>query len=334
MKVSVANFQALRKVSLEVTGFTVLTGPTDRGKSALVRAIRGAFFGFPGDFYVRRGESIGGVNVTFADTAIKWRKVPTGKKAPGRETSLEIGGNLFTKIGKDHAKLTEPIGLKELQLSDSRLCPQVALQFDMPFMLAGISDTGVAEAFKLLGRGDVVTDARKMAKSDQRQVEVELELRKKDLLDLEVDIAARLPVRALYTEVDAFKNDFFTIEKSMTTRKELVGLIQELDGLKDYEVPELSVDTDKAQEAIEVWSILMQYIGIPDLEIPEVPKEVSRGYLELLESVMKLQNLESEIQAISGDIDQKDIRAKEIDKEEGELRIALGKCPLCNGSLL
>src|SRR6187401_3651056 len=55
MKISIRNFQSLGKVDLDVEGLTVLVGASHRGKSALIRAVEGALFNKPGNYFVRNG---------------------------------------------------------------------------------------------------------------------------------------------------------------------------------------------------------------------------------------------------------------------------------------
>lgn len=55
-EVVIANYQSLRKVKLRLGQFTVITGPTGSGKSALVRAVQLLAFNAPGTDYVTHGE--------------------------------------------------------------------------------------------------------------------------------------------------------------------------------------------------------------------------------------------------------------------------------------
>ena len=56
MKLIVENFQSLKKAEIEIPiGFTSITGPSDIGKSAIVRAFQAAVFGWPSYWFVRNG---------------------------------------------------------------------------------------------------------------------------------------------------------------------------------------------------------------------------------------------------------------------------------------
>ena len=55
-KLSAKNFQSWRDFSLPMTGFTVIIGPSDRGKSAIIRALRGVLRNQVGANHITYGE--------------------------------------------------------------------------------------------------------------------------------------------------------------------------------------------------------------------------------------------------------------------------------------
>lgn len=120
--------------TLLIRGFTVLTGKSNLGKSAVIRALTGALFGAPGDYYIRDNQKQSGVGLGFKDLKLKWLKVRTGAAVLGRETSLELNGKKHTKLGRDHAALTEPFGFKKIKTQYTEICPQIADQMDKPFL--------------------------------------------------------------------------------------------------------------------------------------------------------------------------------------------------------
>ena len=69
MKVTVENFQSIKRAEIDVDGFTVITGPNNSGKTALMRAIRGAFQNAPGSAFIRHGEKECRVEVDLGDTS-------------------------------------------------------------------------------------------------------------------------------------------------------------------------------------------------------------------------------------------------------------------------
>jgi len=137
MKIRVRNFQSLDDVSIDVEGFTVLTGKSNIGKSALTRAITGAIFGIPGDAYVQRGSNTTRVSLSDPEFGLIWRKVKV--KRASEETALQImqagETSFYTKLGREHSKLTAPLKLLEIKVSSGKVFrPQFAAQHDPIFL--------------------------------------------------------------------------------------------------------------------------------------------------------------------------------------------------------
>ena len=234
MRLKIRNFQSIRKAELEISGFTVITGKSNVGKTALVRAVQAAFFGIPGDYFIREGETFTGVALFDDDLEIIWRK--TKKPDPKKPSALQVNGVVHTKIGKDHMRLTEPCGVFELQTSQARTRPQFAMQHDSIFMLAE-TETTVAEVLKLLGRIDVVTTAQRNAKRDlsssamKRKVrEGDLEVAKEKLKELEY-------VPGLRIELEKVTENYQLMDEKNEERSSLVKKITRMMELKPYKIP-------------------------------------------------------------------------------------------------
>jgi DNA repair protein SbcC/Rad50 len=147
----IRNYQSLRHVKLKLGRFTVITGPTGSGKSAIFRAIRLAAFNARGTSYIRTGEKTCYVGLSGSsdttpddDWALGIRRGARGQdlyviSLPGREAEE------FTKLsGQVPAPVAELHKLTELNFSS---------QFDPPFLL---SDTG-GEIARVLGKLTKVT---------------------------------------------------------------------------------------------------------------------------------------------------------------------------------
>lgn len=201
MKVKVKNYQAIANAELTLEGLTVITGRSNIGKTALMRAIRAAFFGNPGDYYIREGEDYAGVALEDGTDKIVWRKVRT--PSPAKQTALQVNGKTHTKLGRDHGKLTEELGVFELSVGGKALSPQFARQHDPIFLLTE-SDTAAAEVFKMLGRVDVITTAQAAAKRDLKSAESTLKVRETDrekALRLRDELAAVPGQRAAFNQL-------------------------------------------------------------------------------------------------------------------------------------
>ena len=77
VKVRIRNYQSLEDVEFEVAGFTCISGPTNIGKSAIVRAISGALLNAPAIKAVRKGKKFCTVELDGGDWSLKWEKSKT-----------------------------------------------------------------------------------------------------------------------------------------------------------------------------------------------------------------------------------------------------------------
>lgn len=325
MKVVVKNYQSIADATLEVEGFTAVTGKTNTGKSALVRALSAACYGHPGDHYVREGKDQAAVGMWLDDgTELKWYKVPTGKKSPGRETMLVINGQKHTKLGKEHHLVTEPLGFKTIDTTLKSLRPQVAGQWDGVFLLAENEST-VAEAFKVLGRGDVVAKARDLAKKDWGKVAVEINTREEDASGKKKGVEGLQWVLREKERWTALHQAASVVERKVLTAEKAIEGIEFLRVWKEEripEVPRLLGDPVLLRKVITLRTLQVQALPkVPVVTLPEDSKvwvkikSLLKGRLEEQEAEQAVQEKEKEMERLGEDL-------KSTESQ-------LGYCPVC-----
>jgi DNA repair ATPase RecN len=174
-QVEVQDFQSLRKLSLRLGKFTVVTGATGSGKSAVLRAVRLLAFNARGNGYITRGAK--SCKVASGDQEQAWaagieRGIARGKDAyrvsrlvahPMRPDGYldEPQVDTFTKLGGEvPPDVSRLLGLSELNF---------AAQFDRPFLL----DASGGEIARVLGKLTNVTllfDAAREAERRRREI--------------------------------------------------------------------------------------------------------------------------------------------------------------------
>jgi exonuclease SbcC len=187
----IENYQSIRKASLELEGFTVITGPTGSGKTALLRAVRLLAFNARGDSYVSRGQ--------------KSCKVAAGVRDEGWVVGIERGKancyrlvvgapngepdvTTFTKLAGGVPEAVEGL----LRLTKLNF----AGQFDSPYLL----ESSAAEVARILGQLTNVTvifEAAREANRRKARLADQLKIRQADLDRLrgEAEAFASLPHR-------------------------------------------------------------------------------------------------------------------------------------------
>ena len=201
MKILVDSFQSLSHVALDATGLTVLVGPSNRGKSALIRAIQGALFNLGGSYFVRKGSSSTQVTLDEVPTThgggldLEWRKGKTTNE-------YTVNGEEYKKFGKGTPAPITDAGYKDVWIGDKDrkngefIRPQVHGQFDTMFLLAR-SPGFIADVLSTIQRRAVITRAQDRCSADLRNEKRVAEIRTHDLAMAEEQSAIFAPVPAL-----------------------------------------------------------------------------------------------------------------------------------------
>lgn len=332
-KAVIKDYQSLESVTLEANELTVVTGRSNLGKSALIRAVAAAWFGQYGEAFVRRGQSMTAVGVRFDDgQSIKWYKVPASKKVPGKESSLEINGQKHTKVGKEHDLLTAPLGLRALEAGGGYYFPQVARQFD-PIFLIGENESTAAEIFRVLGKGDVVAHARGAAKKDHGAVLSEEKVKRQDFQGLDEDLKKR------EWSVDLVKvtEDLVSKATLLEGRQQVVeGTLKELNELAALPAVEIPVipeakDLETKQGMLEC---INQALSLHVSEVPVEPPMLDASFkINLWLQVGSAQEIGVLSVAVDDTVARSQAEAKTVLDELELLKKQLGTCPLCDQPL-
>lgn len=216
MRLLITDFQSLGHVDLDVKGLTVIVGPSNRGKSALVRAVEAALFNKPGDEFVRTGKKRAVVEVYNAPTTdgtvlldLKWTK-------GGGKNVYEIGGpdkDVYTKVGQGTPPPVTEAGYRDVWIGDKDrkkgewLRPQVSSQHDRLFLLDR-SGAFVSDVLGVISRHAVLLTAQGRATSDQRAAKQQLGYKQAELTEATAQLAALADVPVLAARVEALRRAY------------------------------------------------------------------------------------------------------------------------------
>lgn len=170
-KVILENFQSHKSSELEFdNSLNVIVGPSDQGKSAIIRGIKWALFNEPsGDYFIREGEKDCSVTVVFNDnTAIKRYRSKSKNlyylyDAEGKETIFEgFGTNVPIEI-------LDKINIKKIYLDGKQSSSiNISDQLEGPFLLSDKTATRANAIGRLVGVhfvDDAVSDTLKDMRS-------------------------------------------------------------------------------------------------------------------------------------------------------------------------
>lgn len=188
IKIKIHNFQSIEDLEFEINGFTTITGKTNIGKSAIVRAITSALLNNSVIGMVRSGATHATVEIGVNGHSIKWEKA---EKGLNRYT---IDGVVYDKVGGKQLQVISDLGFKSVSVGSDEIFPWYASQF-FPIFLLDKPGTQVTDFICEVSRLNILQDAvtlsnrgKKRTSDDAKKSESELisinnQLSKLDLVD-------------------------------------------------------------------------------------------------------------------------------------------------------
>jgi chromosome segregation ATPase len=242
IKVRIQNFQSIEDAELEIDGFTVITGPNNSGKSAVMRAVRGVFTNAPAGPLVRHGAKHLSVGIAFPDgNTVLWEK-------GGKLNRYTLNGKELNGVGRGVPPEVAALGVSEIKAASDRVWPQIAEQFTGSLFLVNRPGSVIAEALSDVDRVGTLTEALRLSESDRRSGASELKVRRQDL-------QAQRDQAALYEGLD----DVLTTVSNLENRKQVL----DGDGVTVTELASLCSQWEKCSTETE------HYAGFDETAVPE-----------------------------------------------------------------
>jgi DNA repair ATPase RecN len=247
IEVRVRNFQSIEDASITIGGLTVLTGTNNAGKSALFRAVRGAFTNAPGHAFVRNGQPFCTVDLTFDDG-----QTLTWKKGKGINTYV-VNGKVYDKVDRGVPPEVRIFGVDPIQVGDKDLWPQIAPQVTGVIFLLNETGSVIAEAVADVARVNQLTNALKACDSDRRTARAELKARTEtatSLAEQRTRFAGLEIVAETLSELDKRHEAGLRLEKALSNLERLAAkhhkASRDVDALRGIEVVGKLLPTEAA----------------------------------------------------------------------------------------
>jgi hypothetical protein len=246
VEITVRNFQAIGHASLRAEGLTVIVGPSDRGKSALLRAIEAGLFNRVGDGFVRVGQASAEVQLVLDGHEVRW------EKGSGKNRFM-VDGTEYGRVGREAPPVLKTLGFRDeligarvteegTRLGGEVMRPQVARQFDSIFLLDKPGGF-VNETMVRLSRLGVLQRANRLCSADLRAT--------KQTLGAQTEIAQQAraaadrlqPVVALRARVEALVARVIAMEaarQQLDALRALVAVRQTVVKMAQVQLPETS----------------------------------------------------------------------------------------------
>ena len=350
-KIRVQNFQSIADATIEVDGFTVITGANNSGKSALMRAVRAAFQNTRGTDFIRYGEDKAIVEITFNDGhSLYWEK---GKSKGSKPTYIIDGGKPIYP-GQGTPVELESFGVTAIQAGGKEVWPQFAPQFTGQMFLIDQPGSVLAEAVADVNRVTQLNQALKDAESDRRSAASEGKIRYADKDKLEQEVVKYDGLDTLAQDVDALEKEqvqILRLEKGLDGLKVLrdrwVTAKQIMETLSTIQKVKLPSDQDikKMLEALRELSGLKQRLStaqstvaslsgvgqVPDIDGSQIEK-IFTARLVAVNLRDKHTKATTNISALENELRQASEKAIQAKQAVVDYLTEIGECPVCGSN--
>lgn len=275
--VKVQNFQSIKQANIVIDGFTVVTGPNNSGKSALMRAIRGVFLNLGGTSFVRHGQAKAEVTLSFDGHTICWEKGKGGAQYVIDNTDP------LTNVGRGAPEPVLALGVSPIRVGSDRkvIWPQIAEQFTGQVFLLNETGSVIAEAIADVDRVRALNLSLRDVESDRRAAKSKIKVREGDLLQFQNelirfegidDVVARiagLVVRSVQVQQASDKID--GLHRTRQRLQDADLRIQSLEGVQNIALP----SEQRLREAQQLRVEAQQLRGLRDRQL-KVNSEIRR----------------------------------------------------------
>jgi exonuclease SbcC len=226
-KLIIDNFQSHQHTELEFSErFNIISGPSDHGKSAIIRAIKWVFYNEPrGTDFIRHGTSTAKVTCQMSNGCTIVRERSQSKNRyiltypDGREMAFESFGNEIPE------EVVRAHGIPKVQLdSDLGASLNIGEQLQGPFLL---SETGAVRA-KAIGRLSglhIIDKAIRNCNVDIRRESQSMERTKKEIEEVEVNLKEYSRLEDIKERLDESEKLINRLE-ALISRRERIGALQ------------------------------------------------------------------------------------------------------------
>lgn len=295
--VDIKDFQSLKKAYIELTpGITVITGATNNGKSAIIRAIDSALFNLGDDAMVRGGQRYYGVKISNDSHTMLMARDNVGKN---EKTVYQFDdGTVQKKVGRGQLEeVSRMFNIREVKMNNgTKMKINFWYQNDKPFLM----DKTAGQLYEFLSLSSCDNYARvlKSLGSDVRSINSDI-----NTLTTEINT-----YKSLINDKKDFisKNDGFDLVYQEAIDVDAMGdLLSNVEGLLD--------DVDMSNNTIKKLDNLKLNIDIKisSIDIDSV-SALYQDIISLDSKVSSLCELLDYIDSTGGKISQLDSEHKEL----------------------
>lgn len=229
-EVTIEGFQSHVQSTFSLSpGLTVITGPSDAGKTAIIRALRWFAFNEPTgeaflhtirnpDGSIKQAAEQARVSVTFDDGTMI-----TKTRRKGKTTYTHSAYPSPWEKAEVPPEIKETLGLVKQEYGDFETCLNFAFQLDAPFMLSETASVGAKVLGKLAGT-EVVDLAISEVNKRTHQTRTEITYEDKQIGEIDVQLTEYLELDNADKALTAVEDAFTKLKDAQNARNELIAL--------------------------------------------------------------------------------------------------------------
>lgn len=250
--VTIDNFQSIDHLDLEVNGFTAITGKTNIGKSAIVRAISSCLLNNSVIGMVRSGASHASIRIKSSEYDILWEKA---EKGLNRYT---VNGQLYDKVGGNTLSAISDLGFQSIKVGPEEINPWLASQF-FPIFLLDKTGPQVTEFISEVSRLNVIQDSIVLSARKKKKYADVATSKENDAKGIKSKLSGLekyTDFKGLLADILAQKNSIEEYERNVSYCSKTINKIEEilekqavLSAIEAVSIPSCSLDTTRYAQA-------------------------------------------------------------------------------------
>lgn len=273
-RIEIENWQSHRLTSIEPAPagcLTALIGPTDSGKSAVMRALRWSYYG--GTPLLRQGSRYATVVLHFDDG----KKVTRERdRQTNRYAIIHPDGKaqVFESFGRDiPVEVQQALGVRPVSIGDMTIEANLARQHDPAFLVAGVSAPARARVIGQLAGVEAVDAASRDAGTDIHNAQREVKQLAEAIEKLEADIAEYEHLPAMGEVLKQLENILAKLDAVVARRERLSHLRDRFNRLENVRLMVNGVlartgngviAADRIKTALQLLASMRHLVGYKD----------------------------------------------------------------------
>lgn len=254
VNVQIENFQAHENLTVDFSSYTGITGPSNKGKTAIVRAINWCLYNNPsGSDFITKGKNKCTVTVTFSDglmiTRTKGSSINSYDIYPVDDAPIHLEGFGVGPVDE----VTKSHGMYEIDFFGERQSLNICKQLSQPFFL-GESPTTKALMIGKLGKTDVIDLSIKNTASDIRSKKAQAKEYKAELKEVKSELSELKGLSTMEKALDYADKRLEKIEYIDSKIKNISSITTKIKAYSDKreELSEIVVNELATEESIEL----------------------------------------------------------------------------------